>query len=266
MSSRGLCDIRWVIVHRRHACFLALGLPVALAWGEGHAALRIAWSDYPPFQSRGENGQPQGLDIELIELIAQEAGEKLVWSRRPWARQVPDIGQGELDLMGSATPSPERLALGEFTQPYRNERVALIALGPEAPAVRRLTDLKGHGLRVGFIRGVAFPAPVRQALEDPELAGMLVPLYANDLTLSALRGRRVDYVIDDPTTLLQRAERYPGEPLKVVLELAVSPVHLFVSRHVLQQRPDLLKRLNQALARARQRPEWQRALARYPGA
>lgn len=252
-------------LHRRHTCLLLLSLPAAGAGADEHAALRIAWSDYPPFQWRGENGQPQGLDVELLELIAQEAGERLVWSRRPWARQVPDIGQGELDLMGSATPSPERQALGEFTQPYRNERVALIALGADAAPVRRLADLKGRSLRVGFIRGVAFPASVRQALLDPELASLLVPLYANDLTLSALRGRRVDYVIDDPVTLLQRAERQEGEPLKVVLELAVSPVHLFVSRQVLQHRPELLKRLNQAIARARQRPEWQRVLARYPG-
>ncbi|MBL8277021.1 MAG: amino acid ABC transporter substrate-binding protein [Pelomonas sp.] len=253
-------------LHRRHACLFALTLPAARALGEGHAPLRIAWSDYPPFQGRGENGQPQGLDVELLELIAQEAGETLVWSRRPWARQVPDIAQGELDLMGSATPSPERQAFGEFTQAYRQERVALMALGPEAPPVRRLADLKGRGVRVGFIRGVTFPAAVRQALEDPELAALLVPLYANDLTLSALRGRRVEYVIDDPVTLLHRAERHPGEPLKVVLELAVSPVHIFVSRHVLQQRPELLKRLNQGVQRARQRPQWQQVLARYPGA
>ena len=57
-----------------------------------------------------------------------------------------------------------------------------------------------------------------------------------------------------------------GKALKVVLELAVSPVHIFVSRHVLQQRPELLKRLNQGVQRARQRPQWQQVLARYPGA
>lgn len=255
-----------MIVDRRHACILALLLPSLGSAADDRAPLRIAWSDYPPFQMRGDNGQPQGLDVDLLELIAQESGEKLVWSRRPWARQVPDIAQGELDLMGSATPSPERLAIGEFTQPYRQEHVALLALGLDAAPVRRLSELKGRGVRIGFIRGVTFPAAVRQALEDPELASLMVPLYANDLTLSALRGRRVDYVIDDPTTLLQRAERESGEPLKVVLELAVSPVHLFVSRHVLQRRPDLVRRLNQGIQRARQRPEWQRLLGRYPGA
>ena len=252
-------------LNRRQASLLPIALTAALARAEGRAPLRIGWSDFPPFQRRGENGQPQGLDVDLLELVAQSAGETLAWSRRPWARQVPDIAQGEQDLMCSATPTPERLAMGEFTQPYRNERVALLALAGEAAPLRRLADLKGRSLRIGFIRGVAFPQAVREAFEDLELAGMLVPLHANDLTLSSLRGRRVDYVIDDPATLLYRAERQHGEALKVVLELAVSPVHIFVSRHVLLQRPELLQRLNAGLQRARQRPEWQRVLVRYPG-
>ena len=163
-------------LHRRHACLLLLSLPAAGAGADEHAALRIAWSDYPPFQWRGENGQPQGLDVELLELIAQEAGERLVWSRRPWARQVPDIGQGELDLMGSATPSPERQALGEFTQPYRNERVALIALGADAAPVRRLADLKGR--RIALQKGSSAHYLVLRAVEKAGLAWSdITPVY-----------------------------------------------------------------------------------------
>ena len=250
-------------LRRRDACLLPLALPGVAAWGDEKAALRIGWSDYPPFQYPGPSG-PVGLDVELLELLAKAAGERLQWLRRPWARQMTDAAQGELDLIASATPTPERHAFAEFTQPYRNERVALLGLAG-APPVRRLADLKASAVRIGMIRGVAFPAAVRQELEDPDMARLLQPLYANDLTLSALRGRRVDYVIDDPATLLVRAAREPGDVVEVVLELAVSPVHLLVSKRALEARPDLLVRLNQGLQRARQQPEWARALARYPG-
>jgi len=250
---------------RRDACLLTLFLPGAGAWGEDRAALRIGWSDYPPFQIKTAAGNPQGLDVELLELMAQAGGERLQWSRRPWARQIPDIAQGELDLMSSATHTPERLAFGDFTQPYRNERVALMGLAGGSAPPRRLADLKGRAVRIGVIRGVAFPLAVRRELEDPALAGLLVPLHANDLTLSALRGRKVDYVIDDPATLLYRAAHEPGGAVEVVLELAVSPVHVYVSRRTLERRPELLQRLNAGLLRARQQPEWNRVLSRYPG-
>ena len=251
-------------MHRRQACLLPLVLS-GPARSEERAALRIGWSDYPPFQHKGNADQPQGLDVELLELLARAAGERLQWLRRPWARQVADVTQGELDLIPAATPTPQRLAVGEFTQPYRNERVALIGLAGAGPVPARLADLKGRAVRIGAIRGVAFPEAVRRELADPALAGLMLPLHANDLTLSALRSRRVDYVIDDPATLLYRAALEPGEAVEVVLELAVSPVHVFVGRRTLQRRPELLQRLDQALQRARQQPEWGRVLARYPG-
>lgn len=253
------------MLRRRDACLLPLALPGPLAWGdEGKPPLRIGWSDYPPFQRPAPGGGPQGLDIELLELWAAAAGERLQWLRRPWARQMADAAQGELDLILSATPTPERMGFAEFTQSYRNERVALLGLAGATP-VHRLAELKGRPLRIGFIRGVAFPVAVRRELEDPELQRLLQPLYANDLTLSALRGRRVDYVIDDPATLLLRAAREPGESLEIVLELAMAPVHLLVSKRALELRPDLVARLNQGLQRARQQPEWGQVMARYPG-
>ncbi len=251
------------MLRRRDACLLSLALPWVGARGEDRAPLRIGWSDYPPFQYPGSAG-PQGLDVELLDLLAQAAGERLLWLRRPWARQMTDAAQGELDLVASATPTPDRQAFAEFTQAYRNERVALFGLAG-APPLHRLAELKGRPVRIGYIRGVAFPAAVRRELEDPELQRLLQPLYANDLTLSALRGHKVDYVIDDPATLLLRAGREPGEALEIVLELAVSPVHLLVSKRALEQRPDLVARLNQGLQRARQQPEWSQALARHPG-
>jgi len=252
------------MLRRRHACLLPLALPGVSAWGDEKPALRIGWSDYPPFQRPGPGGGPQGLDIELLALMAVAAGERLQWLRRPWARQMADAAQGELDLIPSATPTPERLAFAEFTQSYRNERVALLGL-VGAPPVHRLADLKGRPVKIGFIRGVAFPVAVRRELEDAELQRLLQPLYANDLTLSALRGHRVDYVIDDPATLLYRAARDPGEPLEVLLELAVSPVHLLVAKRALELRPELLARLNHGLQRARQQPEWAQVFTRYPG-
>lgn len=250
---------------RRSVCLLPLAaIP---AWGAGveTAPLRIGWSDYPPFQ-RGTAGEPpQGLDVELLEMLARASRQRLQWLRRPWARQMADVARGELDLVPAATPSPERLVFGDFTHPYRQERVALLALAGEPQGLRRLADLKGRAVRIGTIRGVTFPAAVRRALEDPDLAGLLVPLHANDLTLSALRSRRVDYVIDDPSVMHWRAERDPGAAVQVVLELAVSPVHLLVGRPMLAQRPDLMQRLNQGLQAARRQPEWAQVLARYPG-
>lgn len=262
-AGESIADNKHMPLRRRDAL---LALPLAGGWAAARAQppLRIGWGDYPPFQRAGPNG-PVGLDVELLSLVARFSGERLDWLRMPWARQLADLAQGQLDLMTSATYAPERLTFADYSQPYRQERVALLALAGGAPAPARLAELKGRAVRIGAIRGVVFPAPVQRELEDPELQRLLVPLHANDLSLSALRGRRVDYVIDDPATVLQRAAEAPGEAIVVVLELAVSPVHLLVSRRRLEQRPELMQRLNHGLQRARQSPDWAQAMARYPG-
>ncbi len=250
---------------RRSVCLLpSLGWPVIAARAAEPAPLRVGWGDYPPFQVRGARGA-EGLDVELLEQLAAAAGERLQWLRLPFARQLSDLASGELDVVASATHAPERLAIGDYTAPYRQERVALLTLSSGAPVLHRLADLKGQPVRIGMIRGAVFPAAVRRELEQLELTPALVTLHANDLTLSALRNRRVDYVIEDPVTILYRASHAPGETVVVALELAVSPVHLLVSRRLLERRPELLPRLNQGLQRARAQPAWAQALARYPG-
>lgn len=250
-------------LRRREAC---LWLPLASSGlaraAEERPALRVGWGDYPPFQVKGPEG-PQGLDIELVALIAAAAGERLRWMRRPWARQLADMGHGELDVICSATPAPERLTLGRFTQSYRQERVALMTLVGGAPLLTRLADLKGRPVRIGMIRGAVFPAAVRRELEAHDLLPSLQSMHANDLTLQALRQGQVDYVIEDPVTMQYRAAKESGPAIAIALELATSPVHLLVGRQVLEARPGLLDRLNQGLQQARQTPEWAQALARY---
>ncbi|RTL39971.1 MAG: amino acid ABC transporter substrate-binding protein [Burkholderiales bacterium] len=249
-------------LRRRVAClWLPTAWPGWAAGADDAAPLRVGWGDYPPFQIKGPRG-PEGLDVELLELIAHQAGERLRWLRRPWARQLADMTHGELDIICSATPAPEREAIGRFSQAYRQERVALMSLVDGAPPVSRLAELKGRGVRIGMIRGAVFPESVRRELQAHELLSVLQSLHANDLTLQALRQGRVDYVIEDPVSMQYRASKDPGPPIRVALELATSPVHLLVALQALAQRPALLDRLNQGLQRARQSPEWQQALAR----
>lgn len=246
---------------------LSLGWPAMAARAARAAppdALRVGWGDYPPFQVKGQSG-PQGLDIELLELIAAAAGERLRWMRQPWARQLSDIAHGELDVICSATHSPDRLAIGRYTNAYRQERVALMTLVDGAPALSRLSELKGQPVRIGMIRGSVFPEAVRRELQAHDLWANLLSMHANDLTLQALRQRKVDYVIEDPVTMNYRASQEAGPAITVALELAVSPVHLLVSAKLLARRPEVVDRLNQGLQRARQQPAWGQALARYPG-
>ena len=74
------------------------------------------------------------------------------------------------------------------------------------------------------------------------------------------------YILSDVVSITHMAAQEPGDPVSVALAFAPAPVHLLVSRHAIARSPGLVARLDEALLRARAKPSWAQALARYPGA
>lgn len=253
------------------AC-IAAGL--GLAFGRGQAqdpssgpplTLRVGWGHSPPYQIETPQG-PAGLDIELLMLWAQAAGVRLQWFRATWARQLIEVQAGTLDLMMSATPSEDRRAFADFTAAYRQENLGLIALAGQGLEVSDLRELEGRPVKIGLMRGMAFQPSLAQTLARPGLQGQLVPLRGDDVTLAALRARRLTYILSDVVSITHMAAQEPGDPVSVALTFPPAPVHVLVSRHASARSPGLVARLDEALLRARARPSWAQALARYPGA
>lgn len=238
-------------------------LPAAHAQDE-EPTLRVGWGNSPPYQFDTPQG-PAGLDIELVTLWARAAGVKLQWVRATWARQLLEVQAGTLDVMMSATPSEERRAFAEFTQPYRHEHLGLIALAGQGLELKQLADLEGRSVKVGVMRGTAFPPELAMAMARPGLQQAVVPLRGDDLSVAALRARRLQYILGDVVSLRAHAEREVGEPVTVALAFKGEPVHLLVSRRATARVPGLLPRLNDALHRVRGSAAWANATARYPG-
>lgn len=242
--------------------WLAAAAAVAAGGGAGAAhaepaalTLSVGWGNSPPYQFETPQG-PAGLDVDLMTLWAKAAGVRLKWLRATWARQLLEAAQGSLDLMLSATPSEERRTFADFTSPYRDEHLGLVALSGQGLEVSHLGALEGRPVKIGIMRGMAFPADVTKALARSQLQGALVPLRGDELTLAALRARRLAYILGDVVSLRHHAAAQPGEPVGVALSLPAAPVHVLVSRHAFGRAPGLVNRLEQALRRARALPTW----------
>jgi len=49
-------------------------------------SLRVMTDLWPPFRLEGENGQLQGLDIDLLNELSRRTGLRFDVQRAPWAR------------------------------------------------------------------------------------------------------------------------------------------------------------------------------------
>ncbi len=177
-------------------CGLALAtwmLQVAPAAAE----LRIRFApekDYGPFVYQDESGQILGLSVDILRGIAEAGDLKIdMLPARSLAEILDAVRAGDVDLVSSLRPSPERGAFLDFSQAY----VAVPAVLVERAGGDRhtLDDMAGRRVAVG--KGFAVEAFVRNKYPAVEW----VALPDDGQGLQALAKGQVDGVVADAASI-----------------------------------------------------------------
>lgn len=147
--------------------------------------LRFGYFDqYEPLSGPGPQGSARGLLVQLVGLVAQQAGLSADHHAYPWRRAQAMVAQGTLDGF-CTTATPEREAYARFTrEPLLNVRYLAFHRRDDArvPAIRRREDLLA--LRLGAFRGSGYVdahlAPERVHYDD-SIESVLRRIALNDL-------------------------------------------------------------------------------------
>ena len=121
--------------------------------------IRIAIpTDYPPYGSVDKNLKPQGLDIEMAELIGAKLGVKVELLPVTSANRIPYLQTNKADLVISTLgKNAEREKVIDFTSAYAPFFQGVF--GPKNLSIKSFADLGGKTV-----------ATTRGAMEDQELA------------------------------------------------------------------------------------------------
>jgi len=149
---------------------LALAALTVLGTGIAHAEgaldnimkaklIRIAIpSDYPPYGFVDKNMAPQGLDIEMAQLIASKLGVKVELIPVTSANRIPYLQTHKADLVISTLgKNAEREKVIDFSAAYAPFFQAVYA--PKTLSIKSFADMGGKSVAV-----------TRGAMEDQELA------------------------------------------------------------------------------------------------
>ena len=75
-------------------------------------------SIWPPYHFN-QNGQPSGIDIEIVQHIFKQANICLLYSKMPSsARALVELKKGSIDFLHGASFSEKRKEYAIFTLPY----------------------------------------------------------------------------------------------------------------------------------------------------
>jgi len=83
---------------------------------------------YPPFESIGDDGEPEGFDVDIAMELADRLGLELEVVTTAWEGIIPGLKTDKYDIIMSAmTITDERLAEIDFSDPYidSNQSIAV---------------------------------------------------------------------------------------------------------------------------------------------
>lgn len=203
---------------------------------------------FPPHILFAADGQPHGINVQMIQLLAAEVGCRVRFVRSPWARSLKLLQQGELDVISQLTYNPQRAESMAFIGPHLTERMWLIADPTKVPALQQLTDLTSWPLNVqiAVLNGAYFGEALQLLRDDPLQRRRFYPMVSNQDKLALLESGRVQAVLEEELAWQFRIAGQPT-PFQPLLLVHAAPVYFGFSRKSVS--PELLQQLTLAWQR-----------------
>ena len=107
---------------------------------------------YPPFETKTDAGDPDGVSVQFMKDFAEAYGYDLVIENIAWDGLIPSLQTGKSDaVMSSMTITEERAQVVDFSQPYANAQLALLVNA--SSDVSSIDDLNSGGMTIAVKTG-----------------------------------------------------------------------------------------------------------------
>ena len=176
------------------------------------APLRVCVYNFVPLVTH-ENGVAAGFFIDLLDNVAQSEGWALEYQFGSFSECMARLADGEVDLLPSMAPTPERETLFDFTADYYFLDWGLI-YHRWGSGVESLFDLQGK--TIGALKGSVYTAGLRSLLEQFGLQATLVEFDEYTQVMQAIVDGRVDAGICTNVYGLQLETRYAVQRTQIV--------------------------------------------------
>jgi len=105
--------------------------------------------DNAPFAYVDDDGAPAGRDVEMMAMLAEQAGLDLEWRRMPFDALLDACAAGEVDVVCATLGiTSERAMRVAFSEPYFTTSIAVVARAGEGEP-GSLADLAGRKVAAG---------------------------------------------------------------------------------------------------------------------
>lgn len=222
-----------------------------------HAAepLRVGMElSYPPFETIGPDGQPEGVSVEIAKALAAKLGRPLKIENMPFTGLIPALKTGKIDLIiSSMTATPERAKAVSFSDPYLT--TGLGALVPKGSDVKNLADIDKPGSTVVVRQGTTGEVFARQNLKS---ARLLTLDKESACVVEVTQGKATAFIYDQ-MSVFQNNKRNPDTTRALLAPLQAESWAIALR----QGDADLLTQVNTFLAAYRSKGGFDKLSERF---
>jgi len=206
----------------------------ALAKAAPTCQLTVGWDPWEPYQYEDADGSVRGLDIEIMQQLAADAGCGLKFKQGNWSELLAELKKGSVQVLLSATPLAERQTYAHFSPPYRSETFALFSRAEDSEALRgqALPQLVLNGRRIGIVDDYYYGEVASQLIHGEVTQSAFVPAAMVEINYSRLLNGEIDALLDDPfvAAAVLRRKGMSDQVARQPLEISSNEVSIMYSR------------------------------------
>ncbi|WP_213453467.1 ABC transporter substrate-binding protein [Rhizomonospora bruguierae] len=214
---------------------------------------------YAPFQSKDTSGKVIGFDIDVMDLVAKELGVEQAIVDTPFEgiKSGQDLNTGKCDAAAAGmTITEDRKKVLDFSDPYFAANQAMLVKAGKP--YRSLDDLRGK--RVGVQSATTARDYVRQFEKEKGL--ILVEFEDLAALQQGVANGQVEAGVSDLPVWTEYLKEQPGG-FEVTAEFDTGEQYGFAVKK--DDNPELLKKINEVLGRARQDGTYHQIYERWIG-
>lgn len=185
----------------------------ATAGEDGKITKLIVGTDatYAPMESMDASGNIVGIDIDIVNAIAEELGIEVEYKNYGWEPLFPAVDSGEVDFaVSSITITEERQKNYDFTDPYFVANQLILV--PEDSTVENFQDLKD--LRVAVQINTTGHI-VTQGLQG-ETSTNIRAIETMPLAITEMINGNADAAVGDNAVVIEYKTQNPNVKVKTV--------------------------------------------------
>ena len=162
--------------------------------------------DYKPYTFLRQDGEYEGIDIEMARSLAQSLGVKVQWVPTTWKTLMPDMVAGKCDIgMGGISVTLERQKKAFFSSTLDVDGKIPLVRCDDVSRYQTIEQINQPSVRLIEPAGGTNEAFARAFLPNAQLN-----FHDNKTIFQELLDKRADVMITDASEALYQQKRMPG--------------------------------------------------------